>query len=427
LLVGLNAFFVASEFALVAVDRGRVEQRARDGNRTAQVISSLLKELSFHLSGAQLGISLSSLVLGFVAGPAVAGLLEAPLDALGLSGTGLSVALALVLATGFQMVLGELVPKTVAIAHPLATGAVLARPTHWFGVVFGPLTRALNGLANWTVRKLGVEPVEELASVRSIEDLEFLIRSSGEGGGIDLSDVQLLTRSIRFAEKDAAEVLVPRVDVTAVQADETVADLVARAGETGYSRFPVVVTDLDDVVGVAHVKAAYDVPRDAWARTRVETIMYQVRAVPESRGLESLLTDLRSRDGQLAVVVDEHGGTSGIVTLEDVLEEIVGEIDDEHDPLTDQALTPVRPPGVHELEGSLHRDEVDEATGFAYPDGGYETIAGFLLDRLGHIPVVGERVEQDGWIVEVAAMDRLRIATVRLTEPRVRRNEDDAG
>ena len=155
--------------------------------------------------------------------------------------------------------------------------------------------------------------------------------------------------------------------------------------------------------------------------------MYQVRAVPESRGLESLLTDLRSRDGQLAVVVDEHGGTSGIVTLEDVLEEIVGEIDDEHDPLADEALTPVRPPGVHALEGSLHRDEVDEATGFAYPDGDYETIAGFLLDRLGHIPVVGERVEQDGWIVEVAAMERLRIATVRLTEPRVRRNEDDAG
>ena len=389
------------------------------------MISSLLKELSFHLSGAQLGISLSSLVLGFVAGPVVAGLLEAPLEAVGLDGAGLSVALALILATGFQMVLGELVPKTVAIAHPFPTAEVLARPTHWFGVVFGPLTRSLNGLANWTVRKLGVEPVEELASVRSIEDLEFLIRSSGEGGGIDLNDVQLLTRSIRFAEKDAAEVLIPRVDVTAVRAAETVADLVAKAGETGYSRFPVVETDLDDVVGVAHVKAAYDVPREAWGQARVDTIMYRVRAVPESRDLESLLHDLRSRDGQLAVVVDEHGGTSGIVTLEDVLEEIVGEIDDEHDPLTSQALTPVRPAGVHELDGSLHRDEVAEATGFTYPEGDYETVAGFLLDRLGHIPVVGERIDQDGWIVEVAAMDRLRIATVRLTAPRGRPGEEE--
>ena len=403
-----------------------MEQRARAGNRTARVTKSLLKELSFHLSGAQLGISLSSLVLGFVAGPAVAGLLEAPLEQLGVSGTGLSVALALIFATGFQMVLGELVPKTVAIAHPFPTLSVVARPTDWFGIVFGPLTRALNGVANWTVRKLGVEPVEELASVRSIEDLEFLIHSSGEGGGIDLGDVQLLTRSIRFAEKDAAEVLIPRVDVTAMQADETVADLVARAGETGFSRFPVVVSDLDDVVGVAHVKAAYGVPRDDWPRTPVESIMYQVRAVPESRDLESLLHDLRSPDGQLAVVVDEHGGTSGIVTLEDVLEEIVGEIDDEHDPMVTDALTPVRPPGVFDLEGSLHHDEVDEASGFEFPDGDYETIAGFLLDRLGHIPVVGERVDHDGWTVEVAAMERLRIAQVRLTAPKPRPSEDES-
>ena len=363
-------------------------------------------------------------MLGFVAGPAVAGLLEGPLEQIGITGTGVSVALALIFATGFQMVLGELVPKTVAIAHPFPTLSVVARPTHWFGVIFGALTRSLNGLANWTVRKLGVEPVEELASVRSIEDLEFLIRSSGEGGGIDLGDVQLLTRSIRFAEKDAAEVLIPRVDVTAMLADETVADLVAKAGQTGFSRFPVVVSDLDDVVGVAHVKAAYGVERDAWARTPVEAIMYKVRAVPESRDLESLLTDLRSRDGQLAVVVDEHGGTSGIVTLEDVLEEIVGEIDDEHDPLVTEALTPVRPPGVYELEGSLHRDEVDEASGFEFPDGDYETIAGFLLDRLGHVPVVGERVDHNGWTVEVAAMDRLRIAAVRLTAPKPRPSED---
>ncbi len=411
---------MASEFGLVAVDRGRVEQRARQGDRTARTVRSLLSELSFHLSGAQLGISLSSLVLGFVAAPAITGVLEGPLARLGLNGDGVAVAVALAVATGFQMVMGELVPKTVAIANPFGTLRYVSRPTQWFGVVFGPVTRALNGLANWTVRRFGIEPVEELASVRSIEDLEFLIRSSGEGGGIDLGDVQLLTRTIRFGEKDAADVLVPRVDVTSILTTATVTDLVEVAGRTGHSRFPVVVSGLDDVVGVVHVKAAYDVPRDAWGRTRVETIMSEIRAVPESRDLESLLTDLRSREGQLAVVVDEHGGTAGIVTLEDVLEEIVGEIDDEHDPAAPPDLTPLRPPGMFELDGSLHRDEVEEASCFAFPDGEYETLAGFVLDRLGHIPVVGERIDHEGWILEVAAMDRLRVAAIRLTRPPVR-------
>jgi CBS domain containing-hemolysin-like protein len=399
----------------VAIDRDRVDMDVAAGSRRAKATARALRSLSFHLSGAQLGITITSLVVGFIAEPTIGAALE-PLVSSVVSEDrvrGVSIALALVLATLVSMVVGELVPKSIAIAKPRPTAYALAPPMLLIARIASPVIRFLNGAANWTVRRLGIEPQEELASVRSLQELELLIRSSGEEGTLEPDALTLLTRSIRFGEKDAAAALVPRRSVRSLSIEDMVTDLAATAVATGHSRFPVIGADLDDVRGVVHVKDVYGVAYPDRMTTSVAEIMVPAFVVPETRDLGELLADLRRRGSHLAVVVDEHGGTAGIITLEDVLEEIVGEIDDEHDRPAPR-LTKVTRPGEWVLEGSLHPDEVFDACGLRIPDGDYETLAGFVLERLGRIPAGGERFEHDGWHIEVAEVDRHRIAAVRV-------------
>lgn len=412
-----NAGFVAAEFALVAVDRARVDERAGQGDARAVAVKRLLGRLSYHLSGAQLGITITSLLLGALAEPAIAVVIEPWIaGTFGASSSGVSVAIALVVATVVQMVFGELVPKAIATTRPLETSFALARPTQVYGLLARPLVALLDGMANRLTRRFGVEPAEELEVIPDRGELEHLIRSSGEEGTLDAGEVELLTRSIRLADKSADDAMIPRVRVATIDAAGSVADLVGLAARTGHSRFPVVGADLDDVVGVVHVKAVHGVAVEDRDGTPVTVLMAPALAVPESRDLDELLVDLREGGQQLAVVVDEHGGTAGIITLEDVLEELVGEIDDEHD-AAPTLFTRVESKGSTIVPGSLHRDEIRDATGFDMPEGEYETVAGLVLDRLGHIPVPGEMTTVDGWRLEVVAMDRLRVATVRLVAP----------
>ncbi|MBA2280544.1 MAG: hemolysin family protein [Actinomycetota bacterium] len=421
MLVLATAFFVAVEFALVAVDRSRVAILVGEGDGRAKVVAGLLRRLSFHLSGAQLGITVTSVALGFLAEPAVAEVVEPAI------GRGPAIAVALVLATVFQMVIGELVPKSLAIAGPERTALRLARPAALYGRLLGPLITVFNAAANAIVRRLGVEPTEELTSVRSLEELELLIRSSGEEGEVAPEAYSVLRRALRFGKKTAADALVPRVDTHWIQAEAPVSELVELAVGSGRSRFPVCGADLDDVVGVVHVKDVYRLPFEARGSEPVGSLMQAPWVVPETADLAALLGDFRALGTpHLAVVVDEYGGTAGILTLEDVLEELVGEIDDEYDPApapTPQAL----PAGIHEVAGTLHPDEVADATAFGVPDGPYETLAGYVLDRLGRIPEPGARFTEDGWTIEVLEMERRRVATVRLTapEPGARADADD--
>jgi CBS domain containing-hemolysin-like protein len=411
-LVGLNGFWVAVEFALVAVDRMRLEQRAAESWR-ARIALGLLRRLSFHLSGAQLGITITSLLLGFLTEPVVVRLLEPVLG--DLLGPAAQVAVALALATVFQMVVGELIPKNFAVARPEGTALALAPVARVIDLVLAPLIRFFNAAANATVRRLGLEPREELIQVRSLEEIEYLIRSSGETGAFAPDAISLLTRTIRFGDKVAADALTPRFQIVSVPVDATVGELVHLAIEEGYSRFPVHGVDLDDIRGVVHLKEVFTVTPGQRATCPVSAVMSEAFVVPETRDLHDLLSDLRATGEKLAVVVDEHGGTAGIVTLEDILEEIVGEIDDEHD--ESPGVTVATEPGVYVVEGTLHRDEVEDACGFRVPEGEYETIAGFVLERLGHLPEPGEELEFDGWRVEVVAMDRRRIASLQLTAP----------
>ena len=412
-LIGANGFFVAAEFALVAVDRAKVDNDAEAGRRRARLAKGLLARLSFHLSGAQLGITVTSLLIGLLAEPAIAELLRPALEpVLGSAAViGVSLAIAIFIATVVQMIVGELVPKGLAIARPETTVYLLGPLVRIYGIVFGPLIRFLNGAANRTVRLMGVEPTEELSHVRTLSEMQILVSASTEGGTLDDTASKLLSRSIRFEGKSAEDVLVPRTAVTALRSTDTVDELVKASVATGHSRFLVYGDDLDDVIGSVHVRAVHGVARDERSTTTVSTLMRPVLALPESRDLADVLFDLRREQTHLAVVVDEYGGTAGIITLEDILEEIVGEIGDEHD----RRMPAMSVPGRRNewlLPGSLHPDEVTEQIGCELPEGEYETFAGFLLDELGHLPTVGETIRWNGWVFEVSEMERRRIAHV---------------
>jgi CBS domain containing-hemolysin-like protein len=426
LLILLTGFFVAAEFGIVAVDRSTVERRAQEGDRTARRILVSLRNLSFELSGAQLGITVTSLVLGAIAEPTIAALIEPGIAALPFvsarASLPISLAIGLILATAASMVFGELVPKNLAIARPYRTAV-------WFGIPLQVVNRLLrrlilflNSAANWTVRKIGIEPREDLAGVRSMEELELTIRSSGEEGRLDDDELELLTRAITFTEKVAGDSMVPRVSVIGLSRHDSIAELRRVSAATGHSRFPVFDEDIDDIVGVAHVKDSISVPDSRIPVTPVGDIVKPALEIPETSTLEYLLGELQRTGRGMAIVVDEYGGTAGIVTIEDLLEEIFGEIEDEYD------LEPEPLPETEEVEvlsGLLHRHEVEELVGFEWPEGRYETLGGFLVARLGRFPEIGEVVRVGPFSFEVVGMDGHRVDQVRVTRETSSNKEDE--
>jgi CBS domain containing-hemolysin-like protein len=415
-LILLTAFFVAGEFAIVAVDRSLVERRAKEGDRAAGMVLRSLRNLSFELSGAQLGITATSLILGAIAEPTLAVIIEPWVAGLSFvssrSTVAISIAIALVLATGAHMVFGELVPKNLAIARPYRSAVWFGNPLQLVNRALRPVINFLNAAANWTVRKMGIEPRDELAGVRSMEELELMIRSSGEEGRLDDEEMELLTRAITFTEKIAADAMVPRVSVVGISRHDPIAELRRKSAATGHSRFPVFGEDLDEILGVVHVKDSINVPISRIPVTPVSEITEPALKVPESATLETLLTELRTSRRGMAVVVDEYGGTAGIITIEDLLEEIFGEISDEYDPDLD-AGTLSGPTEV--LSGLLHRHEVEELIGLEWPEGRYETLGGFIVARLGRFPTVGEKVRVEETVFEVVTMDGHRVDQVRVT------------
>jgi CBS domain containing-hemolysin-like protein len=417
-----NAFFVAAEFGLVTVDRSEIDIRARAGDRRARRVNHALHELSFQLSGTQLGITLMTLLTGYLAEPALSKLFD-PLarPVAGDATDGVTHALALIAATLFSMLFGELVPKNAALARPMRVALATAAGLRTFSRTFRWLIGVLNGTANWLVRRIGVEPQEELASARSPEELGLLAAISARAGALPTETATLLRRTIRFGEKRAAKAMTPRVDVVGLKNAASVADLIAVARESGHTRFPVYENTIDLVTGVAGVPDALGIPPQRRAGTPVSAIAKEPVYVPESLSLDKVLAALRAADADLAIVVDEYGGTDGVVTVEDLIEELVGEITDEYDTDDDEiGTTELTAPGgekTYLVDGLLREDELSEQTGFALPEGPYETLAGFLLSRLGHIPVVGESLAVNGWEFTVMEVDRHRIEQVRVVAP----------
>ncbi len=412
-LVALNGIFVAGEFSLVAVDVERVEVMAEQGHRRARVVRKLLTRLSFHLGGAQLGITVTSLLLGLLAEDTIGAALDF-LPGISLSPGPLRAVIAIGIAAVLQMIFGELAPKNLAISRPLGTGLWLGSILRIYGLLAAPITTAFNGLANKLVRLGGIEPVEELRSLRSLEDLEHLVRASS-ARTIKEDEARLITRTLRLSRKDAADALTPRTSMVALRSSGTISDLVQSARESGYSRFPVIGADLDDIVGMVEVKDVFSLTTDDRERRPLGDIVRPAVIVPEHRELDGVLVDLELAASRLAVVVDEHGGTAGLISREDILEELVGDIADEYDEPV--PITASQRDGRVIVEGLKSRDEIEEILGLRLPDGPFETLAGFILQQTGSIPEIGQVVEWRGWKLEVLRKENLRIADVAIEAP----------
>jgi CBS domain containing-hemolysin-like protein len=411
-----TGFFVASEFALVNLDRNDLEARQARGEKRLAPTIKALKITSTHLSGAQLGITLTTLLTGYTFEPAISSMLSGPLLAAGLHAAvvpGIGAVAGIFLATIFSMVIGELVPKNFALALPLATAKVVVPFQALFTAVFKPVILLFNNTANGIIRSFGIEPKEELSGARSAEELSSLVRRSALEGVLDVDHAVLLHRTLRFSEHSAADVMTPRVRMTAVSADDTAEQIVTLASSTGYSRFPVIGRDRDDVLGVLHVKQAFAVALAERASVSAAELMIEPLRVPESMGVDTLLVLLRKQGLQVAIVSDEHGGTAGIVTLEDLVEEIVGELEDEHD----RAKVGVVRTGLSTtFDASLRPDELLDRTGITVPDGEeYDTIAGFVTDELDRIPELGDEVTIDGGTLRVERVAGTQVQRLRFT------------
>ena len=424
-----TAVFVAAEFSLTALERSTVDANARTGGRRDKLIQRAHRTLSFQLSGAQVGISLTTLITGYLAEPLIARLLQPIFAEFALTknvASGLALALALFIATSVSMVFGELVAQYLAVAKPLETARTVAGPQVLFSMLFTPMIKLTNGTANWILRRLGIEPAEELRSARSPQELGSLVRNSARRGALDPTTAALVDRSLQFGSRTAEELMTPRSKIEVLQADENVADLIVMAMETGYSRFPIVDGDLDETIGLVHVKQVFEVPPDDRQRTALADLATPVPAVPSTLDGDDVMAQVRASALQTVLVADEYGGTAGMVTMEDLIEEIVGDVRDEHDDVTPDVLRMSR--DSWRVSGLLRIDEVAENAGFRAPEGEYETIGGLVMQELGHIPKQGEAVEltafdPDGpvddpvrWLATVVRMDGRRIDLLEVTK-----------
>ncbi|MFF8444051.1 hemolysin family protein [Streptomyces californicus] len=414
--------FVAAEFSLTTVERSELERAVEQGERGASSALKAVRSLTFQLSGAQLGITVTNLVIGMLSEPSIAKLIRGPVEAAGLPPAAAST-LALVIGTALStvvlMVVGELVPKNWAISSPLAVAKAVATPQRMFTAVFRPFISHLNNTANRIVRRFGLEPTEELASARSPQELVALARHSAKEGALEADTAELFVRTLNLSELTAENVMTPRVQVTALDVQATAEDVANATRATGLSRFPVYRGSLDTVVGVAHIKDVLAVPADRRPRTRVSELLREPLLVPETLTVDKLLDRLSGKLA-MAVVIDEYGGTAGVATLEDIVEEVVGEVRDEHDPHETPDLAAVGEDAdgrsLWSADGAARTDQL-RRIGLRVPDGPYETLAGLIAAELGRIPEVDDTVELEGWRIDVVDASGRRAARAMLHAP----------
>ena len=414
LLVLANAFFVAAEFALVAVRRSRIDAMAATGHGGAKRVKEALHHLDRYISATQLGITLASLALGWIGEPALAALIDVALSAVGLTvppavgHTAAAIAIAFAIVTFLHIVLGELAPKSLALAVPEKVSMLVARPLMWFSWLMSPGIWALNGTANRLLRLMGVDPVSEGSHVHSPDELRLLVMQTP----LDDSDRAMLAGVFDFHEKRARDVMRPRTDVVAIQVDTTTEELWRILRRERFSRYPVFNENLDDIVGVFLAKDLwlYEGSTPFVLRSALREPIY----VPDTRPAERVLEDLRRTRAHLAVVLDEYGGTAGILTLEDLVEEVIGDINDEDDQLLRHA---VESDGVLELAGTMSLVDVRSDYRVTIPDGDWTTLGGYTFATIGRIPRVGDRAAFPGGELEVVAMEGRRVAAVRVHRP----------
>lgn len=413
-LLAANGFFVGAEFALIAARRSKIEQLASTGDKRAGTALKAIRELSLMLAGAQLGITMASLGLGAVAEPAIAHMIEGALSGVAEIPEALlhsiSFVIALTIVVFFHMVIGEMAPKNIAIARPEQSALLMAGPMRMFVLTLRPFLTLLNGTANGALRLMRVEPKDELLAVHTAEEIGVMVSESAKSGLLRDVEHRLLSGAVGFGDRDAASVMVSRTEMTAIPLTSTPAEIEATVLSSGHTRLPVYSEDLDHVLGFVHSKDMLSIPDDAREKRIPRRLIRPLLVVPESRKLHPLLLDMRRERRHFALVIDEHGGTAGVVSLEDLLEELVGEILDEYDETES---------GIEELgserflvPGTLRLDEARSRIGIDLPEGEYETVAGYLMDRLGRIPKRRDEVTYGNWSIRVITMYRRRVERV---------------
>lgn len=423
LLVLANGFFVATEFAVVAVRRSRLEQLEAEGRPGARTAREVVSHLDFVIAACQLGITMASLALGWLGEPTLAHLIEPPFERLVgafapyLAHT-VAVAVSFAIITGLHIVLGELAPKGLALQRPEATTLFVARPIQLFSLVFHWPITALNAVGNGTLRLFGLQPASAHEMVHSVEELRLLVSGSQKAGVLEPAEAEIIGRAFGFGDLTAAELMVPRTEVHAVPIDTPLEELVRLAATEHYSRYPVYQGTVDNLVGVLHVKDLFRAIEQKTAGQpppALAELMRPILVVPTSLHADHLLAAFRRERRHLAVVVDEFGGTAGIVTLEDLLEEIVGQLTDEFEPPTSPLVR--QPDGTLLVDGLLRLGEAAKELGLRPTEwevAEVDTLAGLVLSRLGRAPALGDQVLLDGYRAEIVELDGLRIARLRL-------------
>lgn len=421
-LVLLNGFFVAAEFALVSVRRSRVAQLANEGDKRARRVQQALGHLDTYIAATQLGITMASLALGFIGEAAIAPLLEPLLgavlphghDAL-LTAEGIALTLAFVIATALHIVIGELAPKSIALQRTDVTALWVTGPLNLFITLFRPFIVALNGLGNAVVRALGLEPAGEHAAVHSVEELALLVHATREAGLLEEEQERMVAGVFDVGTRRVSRVMTPRTELDTVEVTLPWPEVVRHVTQSRHQRLPVYAQDPDHILGLLYAKDVLRVladPRPRGGPVDLRTLLRPVPFVPESLPLDDLLVTLRRERVQAAIVLDEFGGTAGLVTLEDVLEEIVGEVREADTP---GASVEILPDGSLMLDGLLSLEDVNERMDLGIADPFYDTLGGYVLGQLGRAPLVGDEVAlPDGRHLRIVELDGQRVARVRL-------------
>ena len=418
-----TGLFVASEFSLISTDRAQLMADRDSGEKGLDLPIRAVAKTSTHLSSAQLGITLTTLLTGFVAEPALTRMLSPWLTGFELSSEGirvLSVVLAMTIATAFSFLIGELVPKNMALSAPKRVLKIVVGFQLGFTWVFSLLVRIMNDNGNWLVRKLGIEPREELSSARTADELVSMVRRSATLGSLEQDTAKLLEKTLAMSDLLASDIMTPRPKMYSLEREASARDLIDLASTTGHSRFPVTGEDADDIVGVVHLKRGIGVPVERRDQVPVSALMVEPVRVPETMALDRLILQLRGRGLQFGIVIDEYGGTAGIVTLEDAVEELVGELSDEHDRQRSDLLQYAD--GSLAFSGLTRPAELEEFGLSIAEDEDYDTVSGFLMSELGRIPKTGDQVEISGGRLVVLKMEARRVDRIKF-EPVVVNDE----
>jgi CBS domain containing-hemolysin-like protein len=418
ILILVNAFFVAAEFALVSFRRSRIEQLAEGGSWQGKLLKSAVEHLDVYIATTQLGITATSLALGAAGEPYLARLIEPGLiGALGRfvgDGTAetIAVIIAFALITFGTLILGELVPKGIALQRTEGTALWTILPLNLFQRLTRPLVWLINRSGNLVLRLLGLREAPSHSMVGSAEELKLIVEASSKEGVLDESEGEIISQILDLEETPVRTIMVPRVEVVAVDGEATLREFWKLVRENRYSRVPVYQETVDNIIGIAYARDLLEYSGNALDTIKVASISHPAYFVPETMGARDLLRELRRRKTHMAIVVDEFKGTAGLVTLEDIVEEIIGEIYDESD---EEEEAPIRelPGGVFVLDAATPLEEVSETLGIELPEGEYETLSGFLMAQFGHIPEVGEKLEQTGYSFTVEAADPRGIERVR--------------